>query len=224
MGLGDLAAEDRGRQHMILARRWVCELLVLAICIMPCAATGDVWRHRGDVHSNGRASEAETPSSALTGRWEGTWHSSRVSAGGALTALFTQSDASLTGEVTIFETACLSAGTVSGAVEDDTVIFGAVFADAAQAKFEGTVIDGGMAIEGVYDVTTGKCKEDGGTWRIAKIVDPCDANGDGTIDRQDTRDLLKFLLGAGPALSGNTDCNQDGVVNFSDVIAIFKSQ
>jgi hypothetical protein len=64
---------------------------------------------------------------------------------------------------------------------------------------------------------------DTGTWNLVKIIEPCDANGDGKVDRQDARDLLNFLLGGGGALSGDADCHQDGVLNFRDVIAIFKA-
>jgi phospholipase/lecithinase/hemolysin len=57
---------------------------------------------------------------------------------------------------------------------------------------------------------------------FAAVVPACDANGDGTVDLRDARDLLGVLFkGGGPdSLPGNPDCNEDGEVNFRDVMAI----
>jgi hypothetical protein len=210
---------------MRLARRAVWKLFVLLICAAPCTVAGDDWESSGGWRSDRRASvsEAMTSPSSLTGRWEGTWHRSESSAGGSLRALLTQVDSSLVGEVEILDAGCLSGGTVSGSVNGATVVFGVVSADAVQAEFMGSVVEGGLAMEGSYKVIAGKCMGDIGTWNIVKIIEPCDANGDGKVDRQDARDLLNFLLGGGGALSGNADCHQDGVLNFRDVIAILKA-
>jgi hypothetical protein len=207
---------------MLSARQWVGALAVVLICAGFCAATVESWRHRDGAGSDGHASRAMTSSNTLTGRWEGAWHSAGAAAGGSLGALLTQTGTSLAGTATILDTACFTDGAVSGEVNENIVVFGAVFANEAQASFDGTVLAGGMTIEGVYNVIVGKCLGDQGSWRLDKIVDPCDANGDGTIDRQDACDLLRFLLGVAPALSGNADCDQDGAVDFRDVIAIFK--
>ncbi|MGH8071312.1 MAG: hypothetical protein ACRERE_40005 [Candidatus Entotheonellia bacterium] len=175
---------------------------------------------------NGRAITRETVTSTgdLTGHWEGIWESTRFSVGGPLTGLLTQSASILTGEVTILDTACLSTGAVSGSVDGDTVVFGVVFASDVQANFVGTVVEEGLAIEGSYDVSDGACAGDVGTWRVMKTAEPCDANGDGAIDRRDARDLLAFLLRGGNPLSGYADCNKDGVLNLGDVLAIFKAK
>jgi hypothetical protein len=68
------------------------------------------------------------------------------------------------------------------------------------------------------------CTVDVGTWRVVKIAEPCDANGDGTVDRQDAIDLLRFLLSGGISLSGYADCHKDGVLNFRDTIVIIQSR
>jgi hypothetical protein len=113
---------------------------------------------------------------------------------------------------------------VFGAVDGDGVVFGAVFANAAQARFGGIVVESDLAIEGSYGVSDGQCAGDGGTWCAVKIVEPGDANDDGTINDRDARDLFRLPLGGRPALSGHADCNKDGLVNFKDVIAIVKSR
>jgi hypothetical protein len=200
---------------MTLARRFVWELMVLLICVVPYAITGD---------GRAIASQAVTSAIDLTGRWEGTWHSKGGSAGSSLTAVLTQLDSSLTGEVMIRDVACLPAGTVSGSVDGNTVVFGAVFAETVQANFMGTIVEGGLAIEGNYEVSNKTCAVDIGTWRVVKIAEPCDANGDGTVDGQDAIDLLRYLLKGGPSLSGYADCHKDGVLNLRDVIAIIQSR
>jgi hypothetical protein len=50
----------------------------------------------------------------------------------------------------------------------------------------------------------------------------CDANADGTIDRQDARSVLRFLLRGFP-FAGNGDCNGDGRVDLHDVLAIWQA-
>jgi subtilisin family serine protease len=51
------------------------------------------------------------------------------------------------------------------------------------------------------------------------LAAPCDANGDATVNVRDALAVLRFLRTGDPLL-GNGDCNEDGVVNFWDVIAI----
>src|SRR5262245_19860659 len=63
----------------------------------------------------------------------------QYSAEGLLTALLTQLNPSLTRRVAILDTACLAGGAVSGSVNGDAVIFGAVYADTVQTDFAGTV-------------------------------------------------------------------------------------
>jgi hypothetical protein len=68
------------------------------------------------------------------------------------------------------------------------------------------------------------CAVDVGTWRVVKIAGSCDVNGDGTVNRRDASNLLRFLLGGEASLSGYADCHKDGVLNFRDVIAIIQSR
>jgi hypothetical protein len=100
------------------------------------------------------------------------------------------------------------------------VVFGAVFAGDVEVHFEGTVREGGMTMEGTYEVSGGTCAGDTGTWRLAKIAIPCDANGDGMISGRDAFTLFRFLRRGGDPLPGYPDCNKDGLLNFRDVIAI----
>jgi hypothetical protein len=58
---------------------------------------------------------------------------------------------------------------------------------------------------------------------VPAIAQPCDANGDGTINRQDARDLFRFLRRGGEPLLGNPDCNGDGAINSQDVRAILQA-
>jgi hypothetical protein len=46
---------------------------------------------------------------------------------------------------------------VFGSVDGDGVVFGAVFANAAQARLGGIVVESDLAIEGSYGVSGGKC-------------------------------------------------------------------
>jgi hypothetical protein len=104
------------------------------------------------------------------------------------------------------------------------VVFGAIFASDVQANFVGDIVEGGLVLEGSDDVSGGACAGDVGTWHVLKAAEPCDANGDGTIDRRDPLDLLGFLLQGGDPLPGHADCHKDGVLNFWDVIAILKAE
>ena len=210
---------------MTLARRFVWKLVVLLISVVSCAVAGDSWQGSNDVHQDGRAmaSQAITSAIDLTGRWEGSWHSKGGAVGSSLIALLTQVDSSLTGAVTIVDAACLPTGAVSGAINGDTVVFGIVSAEVVQANFVGAVVEGGLAIQGSFDVNDEACAVGAGTWRVVKVAEPCDANGDGTVDRRDASDLLRFLLGGEASLPGFADCNKDGVLNFRDVIAILQN-
>jgi hypothetical protein len=52
---------------------------------------------------------------------------------------------------------------------------------------------------------------------------PCDANGDGHVDRRDAWELALYLWRDGEPLPGDADCHQDGEINFRDVLAILKT-
>jgi hypothetical protein len=60
--------------------------------------------------------------------------------------------------------------------------------------------EGGLAIEGSYDVSDDTCAGDIGSWRVVKTVERCDANGDGSGDRRAFLDALDMpnLLGVFP--------------------------
>jgi len=202
---------------MTSIRRAACMLALFVGVVFLGVGVGGTGR---DGQAIVAAAQASTDD--LTGRWEGTWDSSKFDEG-TLTALLAQSASSLSGEVTITDTACFSVGAVSGTVSGDAVVFGAVFEGDVRADFEGTVRDDGAMMEGSYKVSGGACAGDTGTWHIAKIARPCDANGDGMINGRDALSLFRFLRRGGNPLSGYPDCNRDGLVNFRDVIAIFKT-
>ena len=58
--------------------------MVLLICAVPCAATEDGWPGGDGERRAGRAiaNDVVTSVSDLTGRWDGAWHSTRLSASG----------------------------------------------------------------------------------------------------------------------------------------------
>jgi hypothetical protein len=157
----------------------------------------------------------------LTGRWEGTWQSTLFTAGGTLTAFVDQLGSSVTGDLTVTDSACSSRATVTGTISDDTVVFVAVFSEVEQTNFSGTISTDGHTIEGTYDVISGPCVGDVGIWQVTKTVVPCDADRNGNVDFQDAVAVFRFLI-QGIPLPGDGDCNDDGVVNFSDVIVIVR--
>jgi hypothetical protein len=183
----------------------------------------------GECVAEGRAGPsmviaAVTSAMDLTGRWDGAWESTRYSVNGLLTTQLVQSGAALTGDVTILGSGCTAGGTVSGTVSGATVIFGAVAAgDEEQTNFVGTMSGDGKTMSGTYEVTSGPCGRDIGLWSVIKVSLLCDVNNDSAIDRQDAIDLAQFLL-AGVGLPSEADCNQDGQVNWRDVLAILKSR
>jgi hypothetical protein len=166
---------------------------------------------------------AVTSAMDLTGRWDGAWESTRYSVNGLLTTQLVQSAAALTGDVTVLGSGCTVGGTVSGAVTGDTVVFGAVATGEEQTSFVGTVSGDGKTMSGTYEVTSGPCGGDVGIWSVTEVSLLCDVNNDSAIDRQDAIDLAQFLL-AGVGLPSEADCNQDGQVNWRDVLAILKSR
>jgi hypothetical protein len=182
----------------------------------------------GECIAEGRAglsivTAAVTLAVDLTGRWDGAWESTRYSVNGLLTTQLIQSGAALTGDVAVSGSGCTVGGTVSGTVSGATVIFGAVAAGEEQTNFAGNVSEDGKTMSGTYEVTSGPCGGDIGIWSVAKASLLCDVNNDSVIDRQDATDLARSLL-AGVGFAGEADCNQDGQVNWRDVLAILKSR
>jgi hypothetical protein len=57
-----------------------------------------------------------------------------------------------------------------------------------------------------------------------KTAEPCDANGNGAIDRRGARGLLGFPLRGGAPLLDYANGEKDGKLNFGDVIAVFQAQ
>jgi hypothetical protein len=102
-------------------------------------------------------------SSNLTGSWSGNWQSS-TGIGGNLTADLIQNDDVLSGVVSITGSACISSGTVSGIVSNDTVTFGVV-SGFTTVEYTASFISDAMS--GTYSVTSGACAGDTGSfWMI----------------------------------------------------------
>jgi hypothetical protein len=159
----------------------------------------------------------------LTGHWDGAWESTRYAVNGLLTTQLIQSGAELIGDVTVLGSGCTAGGTVSGAVSGATVIFGAVATGEERTNFAGSVSEDGKTMAGTYEVISGPCGGDIGLWSVTKVSLLCDVNNDSAIDRQDAIDLAQFLL-AGVGVPSEADCNQDGRVNWRDVLAVLKSR
>jgi hypothetical protein len=104
-----------------------------------------------------------------------------------------------------------------------TVIFGAVATGQEQTNFAGSISEDGKTLSGTYEVLSGPCGGDIGFWNVTKMSLLCDVNNDSAIDRQDAIDLAQFLV-AGVGVPSEADCNQDGRVNWRDVLAILKSR
>jgi hypothetical protein len=159
----------------------------------------------------------------LTGHWDGAWESTRYAVNGRLATQLIQSGATLIGDVTVVGSGCTVGGTVSGTVSGATVIFGAVATSEEQTNFAGSVSEDGKTMSGTYEVISGPCGGDIGLWSVTKVSLLCDITNDSAIDRQDAIDLARFLP-AGVGVASETDCNQDGRVNWRDVLAILKSR
>lgn len=159
----------------------------------------------------------------LTGHWDGAWESTRYAVNGPLTTQLVQSGTELIGDVIVLGSGCTAGGTVSGTVSGATVIFGGVAAGEEQTNFAGSVSEDGKTMAGTYEVISGPCGGDIGLWSLTKVSLLCDVNNDSAIDRQDAIDLARYLL-AGAGVPGEADCNQDGRVDWRDVLAILKSR
>jgi hypothetical protein len=61
-----------------------------------------------------------------------------------------------------------------------------------RAASHSSPVEGGLAIEGSYDVSDGTCAGDTGIWRVVKTVERCDANGDGSVERRAFLDALEM--------------------------------
>jgi YVTN family beta-propeller protein len=103
----------------------------------------------------------------LTGTWTGSW-TSNISGGGPLNAVITQNGIALTGSVALATSGCLPTGTVSGSLSGATLVLGAVSGSGVQVNFTGTIGAGNTSLSGTYQVVTGSCRGDTGTWSLTK--------------------------------------------------------
>ncbi|HRQ09930.1 MAG: hypothetical protein WC972_00450 [Trueperaceae bacterium] len=105
------------------------------------------------------------PTVDVTGTWTGTWDSTTDGDGGVVADL-QQSGSSLGGTVTITGSVCIHSGTVTGTISGSQVTFGVVNAgDTVQYSASNVTAN---QMTGTYEVTTGLCKGDEGTFDISK--------------------------------------------------------
>ena len=150
--------------------------------------------------------ELSNGSCNLTGYWGGTWDSSNGINGGNLSATLTESGSSLSGTVSITGSPCILSGSVSGTVVGNTVTLGSV-SGSDQISFSGTCT--GTSIGGTYNVTTGACAGDSGTFSLSKSgggggdIDP----SQGTIGTQvDITNLSSLGVKTPKVLIGDSKC------------------
>ena len=98
----------------------------------------------------------------LTGNWSGTWEGTDS---GNVSANLTHSGTSITGTASISNSPCISSGDVSGSVSENNITFGLVSGTdeiAYTGEFTSTTISGS------YQVLSGACAGDTGTFELTK--------------------------------------------------------
>jgi hypothetical protein len=115
----------------------------------------------------GTTSQTPTPTQSaadsLTGTWTGTYASTTDPASGSFTVRFTQTGSQLNGTIDIQNSACITTGTITGALNGDQITFGAV--EGAQTiTYTGSV--SGNTMTGTYSAP--QCGNGKGTWTATK--------------------------------------------------------
>jgi hypothetical protein len=123
--------------------------LVFLLLILSCGGGG------------GNSSSGGSSTNTLNGSWSGTWQSSKYGNLGAITATFNQSGSSFTGTAVITNSPCFSGGTISGSISGNNISFSAPY-----GNFSGNFTDSSMS--GTYNVTSGACTGDTGTFKLQK--------------------------------------------------------
>jgi hypothetical protein len=117
----------------------------------------------GATGETGTATGSDT--AAILGEWEGQWHSDTAPVSGRFTMTFEPTPEGFAGTIRIFDSVCVSNGTVEGTVEGDRITFGAVQAE-EEITFEGRI--DGDEMSGTYDSPAPECGPDTGTWEAAR--------------------------------------------------------
>jgi hypothetical protein len=100
----------------------------------------------------------------IQGPWDGTWTStSTPGANGTFHIEFTQSGDQLNGSITITNTPCITTGTITGALNGNSITFGAV-KGAQTIAYTGTI--SGASMSGTYAAP--QCDNGIGDWRATK--------------------------------------------------------
>ncbi len=113
----------------------------------------------GSPVSSGSTSDGGS-TSALDGKWNGTWTANSNAGSGAFAVTFKQSGSSLNGTLSI-SVACLDDAKVTGTVNGSSIDFGSVKGD-CQVDYKGTV--SGDQMSGTYSASGLPA----GTWKAAK--------------------------------------------------------
>lgn len=101
---------------------------------------------------------------AIEGPWDGTWTStSTPGASGTFHIEFTQSGDQLNGSITITNSPCITTGTISGALDGNSITFGAV-KGSQNVAYTGTI--SGSSMSGTYAAP--QCDNGVGDWTATK--------------------------------------------------------
>ena len=99
---------------------------------------------------------------SVNGSWSGSWTSS-TGDNGALSATFTSTGSTFSGPVTIYNSYCFGSEFATGTVSGSSVTIGV---SSNAIVFVGTVSSSN--ISGLYEVYSGACSGDSGTFSLSK--------------------------------------------------------
>ncbi len=151
----------------------VCLFITLVVAVLLAGCDGGSGNGDGTETPLADETGTETPSAlTLSGTWEGVWQSRRTPESGTLLVTLTQTGTTLTGEVEVTGSPCVSAETIAGERSGDTVVFGTASGGPHHSMFSGTVAPDGTAMDGTYAVTGGPCAGDQGTWSLTRVTAP----------------------------------------------------
>ncbi len=103
-------------------------------------------------------------STAITGTWSGSWTLGGMVVG-TVSVNLTQAGSSISGTMSVMESPCVSAGTVTGSVSGSSVAMHVLFSGGEEADLIGTMNDDQMA--GTYELHTGACAS-AGDWVMSR--------------------------------------------------------
>lgn len=118
--------------------------------------------------SGGGGGGGDTPANLdVTGFWSGSWSSSIVVQGGAVTAQLVQNGTVLSGSFTIDGSPCLNTGDIDGVVSGTSVDF-TVTSGVDDIHISGTY--NGTLISGTYSISMGLCAGDRGVFTLSRTT------------------------------------------------------